>query len=108
MSESWPDPEFLPRLQEAARLHGRAMAVKSDALRAAAEARTLAQLQAEGFNGIGVLCNRCAHAANLAIYGELRKLKGLTLGEFKERLLCMRTQEQTQRGPTSDATTADF
>ena len=33
------------------------------------DVRTLAQLEATGFNCIGILCQRCAAATNLAIDG---------------------------------------
>ena len=50
--------------------------------------RTLADLEAAGFNCIGILCNRCAHATNLAIDGELRKRKDLTLADLGSLLYC--------------------
>ena len=93
MSESWPDPEYLRQFREAAKLVGRAQRLKDDALRAAADARTLAELEAAGFNCIGILCNRCAHATNLAIDGELRKRKGLTLEDLAKLLYCTTKRE---------------
>ena len=39
MSESWPDPEYLRQFREAAKIRGRAMVLKDDALRAAADVR---------------------------------------------------------------------
>ena len=50
--------------------------------------RTPADPEAVGFNGIGILCNRCAHATNLAIDGDLRKRKGLRLENLAEQLYC--------------------
>ena len=52
------------------------------------DTRTLADLEAAGFNGIGILCNRCAHATNLAIDGELRRRKGLRLEDLAKLLYC--------------------
>jgi len=52
------------------------------------DTRTLAELEAAGFNGIAILCNRCAHATNLAISGELRKRKHLTLADLTKLLYC--------------------
>ncbi len=50
--------------------------------------RILAELEAAGFNCIGILCRRCAAATNLAIDGELRRRKGLTLAELARKLYC--------------------
>ena len=76
MDESWPSPEYLREFRKAAKRPGEVWRLKDEALRAAADARTLAQLEAEGFNCVGILCRRCAAATNLVKDGELRKRKG--------------------------------
>ncbi len=65
-------------------------ALKDDAKRAANEARTLADIEVEGFNCVGIYCPRCGGATNLAVNGELRKRNGLTLGELRQKLCCSR------------------